>query len=103
MTLGEFVQVQLPVPSSPWKTLRRLLLLSLLAAVAVLAWMVFDEYRTSDLQARYLSRLAGELSFRVEPGPSYDIRYPGPGPYDQRLGYAQLPRYVDKLRSQGYE
>ena len=83
--------------------MRRLLLLSLLAAVAVLAWMVFDEYRTSDLQARYLSGLAGELSFRVEPGPSYDIRYPGPGPYDQRLGYAQLPRYVDKLRSQGYE
>jgi membrane peptidoglycan carboxypeptidase len=70
--------------------------------MAALAWVVTDEYRTSKLQARYLSRLAGELTFRVEPGPSDAIAYPGPGPYDQRLGYAQLPRYVDKLRSQGY-
>ena len=94
--------VQLPVSSSPWKTVRRLFLWSLLAAMAALAWIVVDEYRTSNLQARYLSRLAGELTFRVEPGPSDPIAYPGPGPYDQRLGYAQLPGYIDKLRSQGY-
>ena len=96
------MQAQLPVSSSPWKTLRRLFLWSLLAAAAALAWVVVDEYRTSNLQARYLSRLAGELTFRVEPGQSYAIAYPGAGPYDQRLGYAQLPRYIDKLRSQGY-
>ena len=95
--------VQFSVSSSPWKTVRRLFLWSLLAAAAALAWIVVDEYRTSNLQARYLSGLAKELTFRVEPGPSDAIAYPGPGPYDQRLGYAQLPRYVDKLRSQGYE
>jgi membrane peptidoglycan carboxypeptidase len=65
--------------------------------------MAFHEYRTSTLQARYLSRIAKELTFRVEPGRSDAIRYPGPGPYDQRLGYTQLPDLVDKLRSQGYE
>jgi membrane peptidoglycan carboxypeptidase len=101
--VGEFVQVQFVVSSSRWKTLRRLSLWSLLAALAVLAWMAIDEYQASSLQARYLSGLAKQLTFRVEPGPSHAIGYPGPGPYDQRLGYAQLPHYVDKLRGQGYE
>lgn len=75
----------------------------LLAVLALLGWTAVDEYRTSSLQAHYLSALAGKLTFEVEPGPSDAIVYPGAGPYDQRLGYAQLPRYVDKLRSQGYE
>lgn len=92
-----------PTPSSPWKLLRRLFWLLLLAAVAVFAWLVRDEYLTSSLQARYLSELAGQLGFRVEPGRSDAIRYAGAGPYDQRLGYTQLPHFIDRLRGQGYE
>jgi len=77
--------------------------LLLLAVLAMLAWTAVDEYQTSSRQARYLSEFAKKLTFDVEPGPSDAIVYPGPGPYDQRLGYAQLPRYVDKLKGQGYE
>jgi membrane peptidoglycan carboxypeptidase len=86
-----------------WKKAHRPLTLLLLAVLAMLAWTAVDEYQTSSRQARYLSRYAEKLTFQVEPGPSDAIAYPGPGPYDQRLGYAQLPRYVDKLRGQGYE
>jgi membrane peptidoglycan carboxypeptidase len=74
-----------------------------LAAAAVAGGFAVDEYRTSSLQASYLARLARQLTFRVEPGPSDAVRYPGPGPYDERLGYSQLPAFIDKLRSQGYE
>ena len=75
----------------------------LLAALVVLASVAVHEYQASTLQARYLSRLARTLTFHVEPGPSKAIAYPGPGPYDQRLGYAQLSHFIDKLRGQGYE
>ena len=69
--------------------------------MAALAWLAVDEYQASSLQARYLAGLGRKLTFRVEPGPSHAIAYPAPGPYDERFGYAQLPRYIDKLRSHG--
>ncbi|MBV8502742.1 MAG: transglycosylase domain-containing protein [Paucibacter sp.] len=84
----------------PW---RRPFWLLLLVGVAALAWMVRDEYMTSRRQAHHLSELGRQLTFRVEPGPSDAIRYPGAGPYDQKLGYTQLPRFIDGLRRQGYE
>ena len=65
--------------------------------------MAVHEYQTSSLQARYLSGLAKNLTFRVQPGPSDAIDFPGSGPYDQRLGYAQLAHFIDRLRGQGYE
>lgn len=99
----EFVKVPSSVSSSRWKTVRKLSSLLLLATVAVLAGMLAHEYQTSNLQARHLSELAKELTFRVDPGSSNAIRYPGAAPYDQRLGYAQLPHFIDKLRGQGYE
>nr|WP_233151667.1 transglycosylase domain-containing protein [Pelomonas sp. KK5] len=91
------------VSRSPWTWLRRAFWLVLLVGVAVLGWMVRDESRTSERQARHLSELDQQLTFRVEPGPSDAIRYPGAGPYDQRLGYTQLPRFIDGLERQGYE
>jgi membrane peptidoglycan carboxypeptidase len=69
----------------------------------VFASLALHEYRSSSLQAHYLSQLAKDLTFRVAPGRSDGVRYPGAGPYDQRLGYAQLPGFVDKLRAQGYQ
>jgi membrane peptidoglycan carboxypeptidase len=97
------VQGQIPASSSRWKTVRKRFALLLLAVLALLAWTAVDEYQTSSLQARYLSRLAKELTYQVEPGPSDAIVFPATGPYDQRLGYAQLPNYIDKLRGEGYE
>ncbi len=58
--------------------------------------------RTSRLQARWLSRLGNELHYEVQPGPSDAIRWPGHGPFDERLGYSQLPQRIDRLRAAGY-
>lgn len=43
--------------------------------------------RTPDsrLQAALLGKLASELHLKVEPGSSNAIRFPGSGPYDERL------------------
>lgn len=90
-------------PLLTWKRLRRLLWLLLLGALAWLVYVVVDEFQTSRRQAAYLSRIAGELQFKLAPGKSDAIRYPGSGPYDERLGYSQLPRYIDRLERLGYE
>jgi hypothetical protein len=41
-----------------------------------------------------LSRWAAGMRFTVQPGPSEDIRFSRSGPYDERLGYAQLPSFI---------
>jgi membrane peptidoglycan carboxypeptidase len=73
-----------------------------IAAVAVAAYAVVEEVRSSRWQARQLSDLNGELGFELQPGPTDQVRYPGDGPYDLRLGYTQLPMFIDRLRRQGY-
>ena len=72
------------------------------ALVAGLAYWVVDELQSSRLQAQMLGKLAGELQFKVEPGPSDAIRFPGLGPYDERLGYRSIPKFVERLKPQGY-
>ncbi|MGB0129912.1 MAG: transglycosylase domain-containing protein, partial [Rhodocyclaceae bacterium] len=75
-------------------------MLGLLAALA--AVLAVEEVRTSRLQARHFAQLAKELQFRVEPGPSGEIRFPQNGPFDERLGYSLLPRFVERLRAKEY-
>ena len=60
------------------------------------------ELRTSRLQARVLSRWAAGMTFTTAPGPSTAIRYPPPGPYDLRFGYARLPSFIPRLERAGY-
>jgi membrane peptidoglycan carboxypeptidase len=78
-----------------------------LAVLALLVWAIIhygrEELATSRHQARFLSRLAGELKFQVEPGPSPDIRFPVAGPYDIRLGYSRIPDFVTRLEQRHYE
>jgi len=75
-----------------------------LAIAAALAWLVVDEMRSSRWQARWLSHLAPELKYTVEPGPSPSsvLRFPGAGPADERLGYHQLPELLQRLQGQGF-
>jgi len=70
-------------------------------------WLIYaisDEVQNSRLQARWLASTGRQLSFKVGPGPSPSIRFPGPnaGPYDERLGYAELPKFIHRLGAQGY-
>ncbi len=77
--------------------------LLLLAAIGACVKLVLDELRTSEYQARELSRLAREAVFAVERGPSSTIRFPNTGPFDQRLGYTGLPDFIARLSASGFE
>ena len=66
------------------------------------AYLVAAEMRTSNLQARYLSTLDADLTYRLEPGSSDAVRYPEAGPYDERLGYTALPRFLQRLQKRGF-
>lgn len=79
----------------------------LLAAIGALAYagyqLVFTELQTSRWQAHYLAQLGRKLTVTMAPGPSNAIRFPAPGPYDERLGYAQLPDFTTRLQQRGFE
>mgnify|MGYP003392416949 CR=1 FL=1 len=68
----------------------------------VIVKLVRDEVTTSKYQARYLSAISEQLSFKLAPGPSSSIRYPEYGPYDQRLGYTLLPEVIKRLEKSGF-
>lgn len=87
-----------PSARRPW---RRWALAGGIAVAALLAiggGAAWHEIRTSSLQARYFTRWAREMSFRVADGPSKAIRFPTDGPYDRRLGYVALPEIIERLR-----
>lgn len=80
----------------------RLVMLVAIAVSAVLVMLAIDEMKTSRWQARYLAEFARDLRFSVAPGPSLAIRFPEAGPYDQRLGYTDLPAHLDRLAARGF-
>ncbi len=73
-----------------------------LVMAATAAFILYEEALTSRLQARYLSRLASQLTWSVEQGPSDRIVFPAKGPYDERLGYTRIPQMTERLRSLGF-
>ena len=77
-------------------------LTSLLGLLAFAAYVVNNELHTSERQARYLSELAHELTFKLESGPSPAIRFPRAGPYDERLGYSAIPAFTQLLTARDY-
>ena len=74
----------------------------LLLLVAV-GWLVAQEMRTSHHQARFFADLASKASYAPGPGPSPSIRFPRSAPYDDRLGYAELPQLLGKLQSRDFK
>jgi len=60
------------------------------------------EVRSSMLQARLLSRIAGGMSYSVRPGPAEKPHFPVAGPYDERLGYTAIPKFVERLGKEGF-
>ena len=71
--------------------------------ILVAAYAIYSEFQASRLQARYFSGLARDMKFVVEPGASSSIRFPQPAPYDQRLGYSEMPAFLKRLQAKGYE
>ncbi len=97
-----------PAPTARYRWLGRLLGIAALAALliavlALVAWTAMDEMKTSRRQAGRLAAWAKGLSFKVEPGPSDAIRFAGAGPFDQRLGYHELPAFIERLQAQDFQ
>jgi membrane peptidoglycan carboxypeptidase len=67
-----------------------------------MAGLGFWELQTSTIQAQQLSRYAQSIRFWVEPGANPSIRFPGPGPFDQRTGYSRLPAFLKRLEAEGF-
>jgi membrane peptidoglycan carboxypeptidase len=75
------------------------ILLLLVGLVGLFAW----ELLSSAVEAKYLTRTAQKMTWQVRPGPSDRIRYPDPGPYDARLGYSELPDFLQRLGRAGWQ
>ncbi|GGC59326.1 transglycosylase domain-containing protein [Undibacterium terreum] len=58
--------------------------------------------RTSAQQAHFFSRVAGESKFSVDTGPSNAIRFPQKAPFDERLGYSDLPVFLNRLQAKEF-
>jgi membrane peptidoglycan carboxypeptidase len=91
-----------PAPAPKRSRVKRILLAVFLLLVVVLAGLAWLETRSSTLQAKFFAQLAAKLSYRMEDGPSDSIRFPSDSPYDERLGYANLPDYLGKLKTHDY-
>lgn len=76
--------------------------LLLLIIVIVLGLAAAKEMRTSKFQAREISKYAASLKYELQPGPSDAIRYPGAGPFDQRLGYSAMDEFLPRLLKRNY-
>ncbi|MFC3108950.1 transglycosylase domain-containing protein [Undibacterium arcticum] len=76
---------------------------SMLILLVVGGLLVAQEMRTSDYQARFFAGLASKASYTLGAGPSPSIRFPQSAPYDDRLGYAQLPAFLGKLTARDFE
>ena len=92
----------LPKSSRQRHLWRRLFWVLVVIILASLAFALYAEMRTSRLQAREFTRLAGSLSYSLEPGPSDAIVYPGAGPFDKRLGYSALGEFLPRLLKRDY-
>ena len=94
-----------PPPSEPRKSKRsrNAFIVLMLVLLSLFIWWAIQEMRSSTMQARYFSGLVKELNYKVEPGPSKSIRFPHDSPYDERLGYANLPDYLARLKQRDYE
>jgi membrane peptidoglycan carboxypeptidase len=89
-------------PKRRWRMVKRSMLVLLLIAVAGASGLAVYESRTSAMQAKFFAGMAKKISYRMEPGPSNAIRFPASSPYDERLGYANLPDYLAKLKTRDY-
>src|SRR5579875_3759044 len=82
------------------KTLRWL---AVAVVLSLLGWGMVNEARTSYLQSRLFTWFDSHIRYWVADGPSPSIRFPQPGPYDVRLGYAELPAIIQSLEAHHFQ
>jgi len=88
------------------RVIHHLLAVYIIVVLVIIGFVIFklvrDEVKTSKYQARYLSAISEQLSYKLATGPSSSIRFPEYGPYDQRLGYTLLPQVIERLQNSGF-
>jgi len=89
-------------PQAPHKFLKSKLFLVTLGIGAVIAGAVWVELQDSGFQASYFAEQAKASTWTVEPGADKDIWLPSAGPYEQRLGYAQIAAFLPRLTAAGF-
>ncbi|MGZ3183185.1 MAG: transglycosylase domain-containing protein [Telluria sp.] len=90
-------------PRSGPRRVRNGLIVLLLMLLSIATWWLVDEAHTSAAQARYFAELAQKVKYRVDKGATQDVRYPSDSPYDERLGYANLPDYLKRLQERQFD
>ena len=100
--LPSFDEVERPRHRRPSAAFRIRRWATVALAVALPALLVVSELRTSRFQSLLLTWYAGGLDHSMAEGPAPEVRFPGPGPYDRRLGYSELPTVLPALADRGY-
>ena len=86
----------------PVRVLGAAAVVSVLVALVAGGVLLVHELHSSRLQARAISRHAAQLDYARVAGHSDAVRYPVHGPFDQRLGYTELPRFSERLHARGF-
>lgn len=60
------------------------------------------DLKSSLAESLILSMLARREAFSIKPGPVHKLDSPGKGPYDERLGYSELPELIARLKAAGF-
>jgi membrane peptidoglycan carboxypeptidase len=55
------------------------------------------------LDSLFFHRAVANLSFQIKPGASPAVLFPRAGPYDHRLGYADMPSLIQHLQARNFE
>jgi membrane peptidoglycan carboxypeptidase len=82
---------------------RATLLIALLILFLAGGQLIRQEVLSSARQAAVFAKLAREATYEPGLGQSPAIRFPDAGPYDKRLGYADLPIFVHRLQEKEFE
>lgn len=81
-----------------------IILLIFLCLSAIVLFFVWQETRNFERQAEFFTKLAKQLTYKVEAGasPKAAIRFPHDSPYDERVGYAKLADFLGKLQAKDF-
>ena len=69
----------------------------------ILVCLAGFEFRYAWFQSNWVSEYANRLHYQLGDGQSAAIRFPEAGPFNQRLGYSQIPEMQSGLQRQGFQ
>ena len=78
-------------------------LILLLVAFSIAAFLLYREAETSAYQARRLTELLQDVRWEMKSGQSKELRLSQAGPYDIRLGYNRLTQLLENLTKHGFQ